>query len=49
MCPDFPTSDEIPDYVFGNLTFGIYVEYDRNILWAFTNHGIYALTSPLLG
>lgn len=47
--PRFPTPDEIPGYVFGNLTYGIYVEYDRNILWAFTNHGIYALTSPLLG
>ena len=47
--PRFPTSDEVPGYVFGNTTYGIYVEYDRNILWAFTNHGIYALTSPLLG
>lgn len=47
--PRFPTSKEIPDYVRGNLTYGIYVEYDRNILWMFTNHAIYALTSPLLG
>ncbi len=23
---------------------GIYVEYDRNIIWLFTNHGFYALS-----
>lgn len=47
--PRFPNEDEVPEYVWGNLTYGIYVEYDRNILWMFTNHGIYALSSPLLG
>lgn len=47
--PRFPKEDEVFESVFGNLTFGIYVEYDRNIIWAFTNHGFYALTTPLLG
>ena len=41
--------DAIPDYAQGNSTFGIYVEYDRNIIWAMTSHGMYALSSPLLG
>ncbi len=41
--------DAVPDYVQGNATYGIYVEYDRNIIWAFTSHGMYALSSPLLG
>lgn len=47
--PRFPKPTEVPDYVNGNLTYGIYVEYDRNIVWMFTNHGFYALSSPLLG
>ena len=38
-----------PAYGYGNQTHGAYVEWDRNIIWAFTNHGIYALSSPLLG
>lgn len=33
----------------GNLTYGVYIEYDRNILWMFTSYAIYALTSPVLG
>jgi len=47
--PRFPTLEEAPGYVTGNLTYGIYVEYDRNIIWMFTNYAIYALSSPLLG
>ena len=47
--PRFPTLEEAPGYVTGNLTYGIYVEYDRNIIWMFTNDAIYALSSPLLG
>jgi hypothetical protein len=47
--PRFPTDTETGGESQGNLTYGVYVEYDRNILWAFTNHGFYALSSPLLG
>ncbi|WP_019634424.1 LVIVD repeat-containing protein [Actinomadura atramentaria] len=36
---------DTPDYAYGNQTHGIYVEWDRNIAWAMTNHGIYALSS----
>lgn len=35
-----------PDYAYGNQTHGVYVEWDRNIAWVLTNHGIYALSSP---
>ncbi|MGN7399581.1 LVIVD repeat-containing protein [Cytobacillus praedii] len=27
----------------------IYVEWDRNLIWAFSNHGMYLLSTPLLG
>ncbi|MGW3372980.1 LVIVD repeat-containing protein [Streptomyces hydrogenans] len=37
------------DYAYGNQTHGVYVEWDRNIAWALTNHGIYALSSKVLG
>ncbi|WP_306337124.1 LVIVD repeat-containing protein [Streptomyces sp. KL118A] len=37
---------ETPDYAYGNQTHGVYVEWDRNIAWALTNHGIYALSAP---
>jgi hypothetical protein len=47
--PRFPHEDEMVEYMYGNLVYGIYVEYDRNILWMITNHGIYALSSPALG
>lgn len=33
------------DYAYGNQTHGVYVEWDRNIAWTLTNHGIYALSS----
>ena len=39
----------MPDYTFGNSTFAVYTEYDRNIIWAFSVNGVYALSSPLLG
>ncbi|QTD39448.1 LVIVD repeat-containing protein [Sporosarcina sp. Te-1] len=32
-----------------NPVHGIFVEWDRNLIWAFSNHGIYVLSSPLLG
>ncbi|MBV7315116.1 hypothetical protein [Shewanella sp. NIFS-20-20] len=41
--------DKVPDFAMGNLSHGVYVEYDRNIFWLFTNHGMYALSSPVLG
>lgn len=47
--PRFPKPSEVPEFVNGNLAYGIFVEYDRNIVWLFTNHGFYALSSPLLG
>jgi hypothetical protein len=39
---------ETPDYAYGNQTHGVYVEWDRNLIWVFTNHGIYALSSEAL-
>lgn len=47
--PRFPTEKEVPGYTFGNSTFAVYTEYDRNIIWAFSVNGVYALSSPLLG
>lgn len=46
--PRQPRDGEVP-FSRGNLTYGIFVEHDRNIVWAFTNHGFYALSTPLLG
>jgi hypothetical protein len=40
---------QTPDYAYGNQTHAVYVEWDRRVIWAFTNHGIYALSTPLLG
>ncbi|MCM2389705.1 hypothetical protein [Streptomyces albipurpureus] len=37
---------ETAEYAYGNQTHGVYVEWDRNIAWTLTNHGIYALSSP---
>jgi hypothetical protein len=39
---------DTPDYAYGNQTHGVYVEWDRNIIWTFTNHGIYALSAEKL-
>ena len=47
--PPFPQPGEVPDHAMGNLTYGIYVEYDRNIVWVFSNNGFYAVSTPLLG
>ena len=46
-----PRFDEgrVASYAMGNLSHGVYVEYDRNQFWLFTNHGIYLLSSPVLG
>lgn len=47
--PRFPTDAETGGQSQGNLAYGVFAEYDRNILWVFTNHGFYALSSPLIG
>jgi LVIVD repeat len=39
---------DTPDYGYGNQTHGVYVEYDRNVIWTFTNHGFYALSAEKL-
>ena len=46
-----PRFDEerVVDYAMGNLSHSVYVEYDRNLFWLFTNHGLYCLSSPVLG
>lgn len=41
--------DRVAEYARGNLSHSVYVEYDRNLFWLFTNHGFYALSSPVLG
>ena len=46
--PRFDT-ERVPEWARGNLAHGIYVEYDRNLIWLFTNHGFYALSTPVLG
>lgn len=32
-----------------NPVHSIFVEWDRNLMWVFSNHGIYTVSSPLLG
>ncbi len=46
--PPFNT-ERVASFARGNLSHSVYVEYDRNIFWLFTNHGFYALSSPVLG
>lgn len=46
--PPFNT-ERVVEWARGNLAHAIYVEYDRNILWLFTNHGFYALSTPVIG
>ncbi|WP_431483660.1 LVIVD repeat-containing protein [Pseudomonas solani] len=46
--PPFDTKN-VASYAVGNLTHSAYTEYDRNLIWVFTNHGFYALSTPLLG
>lgn len=47
--PRFPKVGEDMASAFGNLAYGIYIEYDRNVIWMFTNHGMYALATSVLG
>jgi hypothetical protein len=46
-----PRFDEerVVSYAMGNLSHSVFVEYDRNLFWLFTNHGMYVLSSPVLG
>jgi hypothetical protein len=46
--PPFNT-ERVADFARGNLSHAVYVEYDRNLFWLFTNHGFYVLSSPVLG
>ena len=46
--PPFNT-ERVVEYARGNLSHSVYIEYDRNIIWLFTNHGFYALSTPLIG
>ena len=46
--PPFNT-ERVAEFARGNLSHAVYVEYDRNLFWLFTNHGFYVLSSPLLG
>ena len=39
---------DTPEYAYGNQTHGVYIEWDRKIIWTFTNHGIYALSAARL-
>lgn len=39
---------DTPDYARGNQTHGLYAEWDRRIIWVFTNHGLYALSAAEL-
>jgi hypothetical protein len=42
-------NENLPPHAWEKLAHGIYVEYDRNLLWLFTDHGVYLLSSPVLG
>ncbi len=39
---------DTPDYAYGNQTHGVYIEWDRKIIWVLTNHGIYAVSAASL-
>ncbi len=47
--PRLADTRELPEYTLGKGVLAIFTEYDRNIIWAFTENGAYALSSPLLG
>jgi hypothetical protein len=40
-------SNSMDDYHF--LVRAVFMEWDRNLIWVFSNHGIYGVSSPLLG
>ena len=43
------TVDPKVNLSYGDQTHGVFIEWDRNLIWVFTNHGAYAVSSPLLG
>lgn len=47
--PPLADQTQLPGYTLGKGVLAMYTEYDRNIMWAFTENGAYALSSPLLG
>lgn len=47
--PALADESELPSYTLGKGVLAAYTEYDRNIIWAFTERGAYALSTPLLG
>jgi hypothetical protein len=47
--PALADESELPSYTLGKGVLAIYTEYDRNIIWSFTENGAYALSTPLLG
>jgi len=47
--PRLADTKELPEFTLGKGVLAIFTEYDRNIVWAFTENGAYALSSPLLG
>ncbi|MBW4656963.1 MAG: hypothetical protein KME20_28540 [Kaiparowitsia implicata GSE-PSE-MK54-09C] len=34
---------------YSDPTHSVFIEWDRNLVWVITNHGLYAVSSPLLG
>ena len=47
--PALSDETQLPPYTLGKGVLAIYTEYDRNIIWAFTEGGAYALSTSLLG
>lgn len=43
------TVDPKVNLSFGDQTHGVFIEWDRKLIWVFTNHGAYAVSTPLLG
>jgi hypothetical protein len=47
--PRLADTKELPEFTLGKGVLAIFTEYDRNIVWAFTENGAYALSSTVLG
>lgn len=43
------TVDPKMNLSYGDQTHGVFIEWDRKLVWVFTNHGAYAVSTPLLG